>query len=223
MPTLHLVRHAQPDFHGHYDSVTQLGLEQAAWLGSHFAALGLKFERVISGALMRQRETLRRLCAELPQSPEPQVDARFDEYDARQVLARFLGRSDTAMRRDGDRRAYFSSIRQALLAWSADSGSSDDGESWAQFGARIGAAVADAQRGLERDARILVVTSGGVIGRFVADTLGADAAAAIALNLQARNTGVTEVVLGRSATRLISFNAIPHLERADRIQALTYS
>ena len=223
MPTLHLVRHAQPDFHGNYDSVTALGYEQAAWLGEHFAALGLRFDRVISGALTRQRETLHRLCARLPRSPEPLVDARFDEYDARSVLARFNGQSDANMRRDGDRRTYFSSIRQALLAWSADTTAWDDGESWAQFGARIAAAVADAERGLERDARVLVVTSGGVIGRFVADTLGADASAAVALNLQARNTGVTEIVLGRSATRLVSFNAIPHLERPDRIQALTYS
>ena len=44
MPHLYLVRHAQPDFTGHYDSVTALGLQQSAWLGQHLAARGLRYE-----------------------------------------------------------------------------------------------------------------------------------------------------------------------------------
>jgi hypothetical protein len=67
------------------------------------------------------------------------------------------------------------------------------------------------------------VTSGGVIGRAVADTLGANADAAIQLNLQTRNTGVTEIVRGASVTRLAAFNSVPHLERPDRAHALSYS
>jgi broad specificity phosphatase PhoE len=70
---------------------------------------------------------------------------------------------------------------------------------------------------------VLVVTSGGVIGRLVAATLGADAEAAIQLNLQTRNTGITEMVRGRSAQRVVSFNAIPHLEHPDRAHAVTHS
>ena len=58
MPYLYLVRHAQPDFTGHYDSVTELGLRQSAWLGEHFSARGLRFARVISGSLERQKGTL---------------------------------------------------------------------------------------------------------------------------------------------------------------------
>src|SRR5688572_27706848 len=38
MPVIHLVRHAQPDFHGNYDSLTELGYEQCRWLGEHYAA-----------------------------------------------------------------------------------------------------------------------------------------------------------------------------------------
>ena len=41
---------------------------------------------------------------------------------------------------------------------------------------------------------MLIVSSGGVIGRYVAAVLGAGADAAIQLNLQTRNTGVTEIV-----------------------------
>ena len=65
MPYLYLVRHAQPDFAGNYDSVTGLGLEQSRWLGEHFASRGLKFVRAISGSLQRQRSTLEAMAAAL--------------------------------------------------------------------------------------------------------------------------------------------------------------
>jgi len=77
--------------------------------------------------------------------------------------------------------------------------------------------------GLQRDETLLVVTSGGVIGRTVAMALGADAEVAIQLNLQTRNTGVTELAVGRSGLILTAFNGVPHLERQDRRAALTHS
>src|SRR5262245_10464675 len=61
MPVVHLVRHAQPDFHGNYDSLTSLGYAQARWLGEHYAALGLEFDRLYAGSLVRQVETARTL------------------------------------------------------------------------------------------------------------------------------------------------------------------
>jgi broad specificity phosphatase PhoE len=70
---------------------------------------------------------------------------------------------------------------------------------------------------------VLVVTSGGVIGRLVADALSAGPDAAIQLNLQTRNTGITEMVRGRSVQRVVAFNAVPHLERPDREHAVTHS
>ena len=82
MPYVHLVRHAQPDFAGHYDSLTALGVQQSAWLGEHYASLGQSFDRLVSGSLERQRATLRVLAANLPVQREPTVDPRWNEYDA---------------------------------------------------------------------------------------------------------------------------------------------
>lgn len=223
MPYLYLVRHAQPDFTGHYDSVTELGLQQSAWLGEHLAGCGLRFSRVISGSLQRQRHTLEAIQQRLPGSPPAITDARFNEYDAASVLGAFEFGDERALRASGDRPGYFTAVRDALQAWSRQAEAIPGGESWAQFGARIESGVADACAGLDRDAKVLVVTSGGVIGRTVAGILGAGADAAIQLNLQTRNTGVSEVARGRSATRLVTFNAVPHLERADRAHAVTHS
>jgi len=62
---LYLVRHAQPDFMGHYDSVTELGLRQSAWLGST-SRRGLQFDRTVCGTLARQSATLETLLLHLP-------------------------------------------------------------------------------------------------------------------------------------------------------------
>jgi broad specificity phosphatase PhoE len=223
MPVIHLVRHAQPDFQGNYDSLTSLGYEQARWLGNHYAALGLGFDRIYAGSLVRQTETARAVSGCLSSTPDLVVDARFNEYDVSDVLGGYAGQADVALRATGDRRTYFTAVRNALLAWSAAEQHPGARESWLQFGIRIEAAFDECHRGLPRDGRVLIVTSGGVIGRLVARTLGADATTAIALNLQARNTGISELVVGSSATRLVQFNAIPHLERADRVHAQTYS
>jgi broad specificity phosphatase PhoE len=223
MPRLHLLRHAQPDFAGNYDSITPLGEQQAAWLGEHLAARGLRFARVLSGSLVRQQRTLQRMLAQLEDAPAPGIDPRFNEYDPAQVLAAFGPGDEAALRAAGDRRAYFAALRESLRAWSRREDAAGSGETWSAFGARVLAAAVESCAGLPPQADVLVVTSGGVIGRLVAETLGAAADAAIELNLQTRNTGITELVVGRTAWRLLSFNAVPHLERPDRAHAITHS
>jgi broad specificity phosphatase PhoE len=223
MPYLYLVRHAQPDFAGHYDSVTELGLQQSVWLGQHFAARGLQFARTVCGSLARQSGTLETLLHYLPGAPAPRVDPGFNEYDAASVLRQFHCGDERALRATGDRRAYFTAVRDALHAWSRHEGVFEGLERWQEFGSRVTAAANEACAGLEPSAAVLVVTSGGVVGRLVADALAAGPEAAIQLNLQTRNTGVTEMVRGRSITRLVAFNAVPHLERADRAHAVTHS
>ena len=222
MPCLYLVRHAQPDFAGHYDSVTALGSRQADWLGEHFAARGLRFSRALSGSLVRQVRTLESILAQLPGAPSAATDPRLNEYDPAAVLAAFGGGNESALRTAGDRRAYFLALRDALQAWSR-SDELPGGESWPQFGARVSAAARAAAADLGPSDSVLVVTSGGVIGRLVAEALQAGADAAIELNLQTRNTGITELAVGRSASRLLSFNAVPHLERPERAHAVTHS
>jgi len=223
MPHLYLVRHAQPDFTGHYDSVTALGLQQSAWLGQHFAMRGLRFARVVSGSLQRQVHTLETALQHLPGTSQRLVDPRFNEYAAASVLSAFHLGDERALRATGDRRGYFTAVRSALQAWAQREEAPQGMESWRTFGERVNAAADEACVGLENSDAVLVVTSGGVIGRLAAAALGADAEAAIQLNLQTRNTGITELIRGRSVSRLLAFNAVPHLEHPDRAHAITHS
>ena len=224
MPYLYLVRHGQPDFAGNYDSITDLGARQSTWLGEHFAARGLRFARVIAGTLQRQVSTCELVMNAFDGPRDFTQDARFNEYDHLSLLGFFEGDRLPAIRAAGDRREYFAAIRSAMQQWSRHDDLVAGGESWAEFGARIRAGVAAACAGLGRDDNVLIVTSGGVIGRYTSEVLDAGADAAIQLNLQIRNTGVTEVIRPASGNaRLVSFNAIPHLERADRADAITHS
>lgn len=223
MPYLHIVRHAQPDFTGHYDSITALGVQQSAWLGRHYADLGLEFSRIVCGGLQRHRQTVAHLAAEMPDPPVTTVDPRLDEYDAESLLRCFGGVDGEALRLRGDRQAYYVGVREALRAWARHAAPLEGAEHWDEFGQRTRAAIADAAAGLPAAAHVLVVTSGGVIGRVVADVLEAGAESAIQLNLQVRNTSVTELVVGRSARRLVSFNTVPHLQTRARSEALTHS
>jgi broad specificity phosphatase PhoE len=223
MPRLLLLRHAQPDFAGNYDSITSLGEQQSHWVAEHFAMRGLRFARMVSGSLVRQRHTLEIIRSRIDPSAQAVVDGGFNEYDPSAVLAAVGSVDDTGLRASGDRRAYFTALRSALRHWSRLAAMPPGIETWSDFGARAHAAVSRACEGLEPTDDVLVVTSGGVIGRLVADTLDAGADAAIELNLQTRNTGVTELIRGRTASRLLSFNAVPHLERPDRAHAISHS
>jgi len=224
MPYLYLVRHGQPDFAGNYDSITDLGARQSTWLGQHFAARGLTFARVFSGTLQRQVSTCELVMNAVDGPHDFARDARFNEYDHLSLLQFFEGDRLQAIRASGDRREYFAAIRSAMQKWSRHDDVVAGGESWTEFGARIRAGVATVCAGLGRDDNVLIVTSGGVIGRYTSEVLEAGADAAIQLNLQTRNTGVTEIVQPHSSgARLVSFNAIPHLERPDRAHAVTHS
>jgi broad specificity phosphatase PhoE len=224
MAYLYLVRHGQPDFAGHYDSITTLGAQQSTWLGQHFAQQPLGFARVVTGTLQRQIDTAALVAAELSDAPAPVRDAGFNEYDHAALLDYFEGERIQAARKAGDRRAYFLALRHALQGWTRHEGPIPGGESWSEFGARIRRAVHEACSGLKRDARVLVVSSGGVIGCYTSVVLGAPAEAAIQLNLQTRNTGVTEIVVPPEGTpRLVAFNGVPHLEQPGRAAAITWS
>ena len=68
-----------------------------------------------------------------------------------------------------------------------------------------------------------MVSSGGPISTLIGSVLGVPPRIMVDLNLQARNTGVTEIRTGVKNIHCVSFNNVPHLDRAERRDAITYS
>ena len=74
-----------------------------------------------------------------------------------------------------------------------------------------------------RARRVLVVSSGGPISTMLVEVLGMPLRGVVDLNLQTRNTGITELAAGANRIHCVSFNAVPHLDRPDRPDAITYA
>lgn len=223
MSIVYLVRHAQASFGAEdYDALSELGFRQARWLGEYFAARGLRFARMMSGTMVRQQATANAILEAMGDADAAlELHEGLNEYPGEALYTAHTGFAPRAHQL-ADAREYWRTFRLAMRAWSEER-LVDVPESWLDFGVRVRGALAEAVRDTEREDAVLVVSSGGAIGRTLADLTGAPASAAIELNLQCRNTGFTELISGGGTLRLLSFNNVPHLDTAERRSSITFA
>jgi broad specificity phosphatase PhoE len=216
VPTLLLARHAQGSFGAaDYDVLSDRGHEQAAALADDLERRAVRVDRVVSGALARQRDTAAPVAAKV--GAEIEVDPRWDEYDSNAILARH---ADTDVRLEGhagaaggavSSRDFQAVLDGALAGWIA-AGAGGEG-SWPAFRDRVAAALRELAAGLGSGQTALVCTSGGPLAAACVALLGLPDDRFVAFNRVVVNAGVTKVVHGRSGTSLVSFNEHAHLER----------
>jgi broad specificity phosphatase PhoE len=224
MTTLYLVRHGQASFKAeNYDNLSELGHRQAAWLGEHFAARGIVFSRAVCGTLDRQRQTARTLLDAMGSTLPAIEHPGWNEYSGDSLYKAYHGEGWAKARAKGDVREFYRTIKLALIDWSEEKLAGDLPETWRAFGERGEAAMRAACEGLPQGASVLAASSGGAISRAVSTLLEAPARTAIELNLQFRNSAFCEIFVSPRSMRLVSFNCIPHLDRPDRAEAITYS
>lgn len=220
MAELVLVRHGQASFGADdYDKLSELGWRQSRWLGEYFAERGIEFDRVVLGSLRRHAETLAGIAEGAGRPLDGMEDARLNEYDAHALLTAHL--KGEAKPQGGDRREHFRVLREAMYAWTDGTLAGAPHEPFAEFRGRVLGALAELQKGAA--SRVLVVSSGGPISTILVEVLRMPARGVVDLNLQTRNTGITELQAGASRIHCVSFNNVPHLDRPDRAGAMTYS
>ncbi|MCR8826558.1 histidine phosphatase family protein [Pseudosulfitobacter koreensis] len=214
MAELYLIRHGQASFGAdNYDCLSETGHAQSAAVGVWLRSTGWEPDRLMTGTLERQRDTLSAMGYGLA----PEEHAGFNEYDFHDLLlARYQGKIPDVVR--GDRKTHFRTLRDTVLEWQAG-GLPDATESYRDFCERTAAAMQHATRDGAR--RVLVVSSGGVIGQLVSQALEAPARMMMELNLQIKNTGVTKFVFSGSRHFVHQFNATPHFDTVHEL--LTYS
>ena len=210
MAVVLLVRHGQASFGADdYDVLSDVGHRQAEIAASRLAVLP-DVTRVVTGAMVRQRDTAAPLLARLGLTADE--DARFDEYDHVELVRRATddpGTDLTGVEHADARRAFQTVLERSLARWTG--GRHDDyHESHDAFRARVRGAVRDVTRDLEGTA--IVVTSGGVISAVCADALGLDGDGWSRLNTVIVNSSVTKLVVGRRGTTLVTINDHAHLE-----------
>ena len=211
MGVLLLVRHGQASLGtADYDKLSDMGRRQARLTGARLAGTDLVVDRVVSGALTRQRDTAQAVLAALAR-PGSQLllDDRLDEYDHIGVMARHTPEItfETAAASGEAGRALQSTLEEAIGRWI--SGGAGYAETHDAFIGRVMAAVRDlaAAPGVT-----VAVTSGGVIAAYFVRTLGLPDERWPGLARLIVNASITKVITGHTGTNLVTFNDHAHLE-----------
>ena len=216
MVELTLIRHGQAQTgakdEASYDSLSDLGHQQARWLGEVLRE-GPSFDQVISGVMTRQIETVESMAlAGVPHS----TDARLNELD-------YFGLAESLRASDGveiptNIQDFAQQMPQLLDVW-RNGKMHTDLETYNAFCSRIMGALHNAAG---QDGRIVLVTSTGVIATLAAISLGLDMVKKTKLFLKVMNTSVHKFELEGDDLHLTQFGAIPHLEHPDRVDAQTF-
>lgn len=234
MSTLLLIRHGQASYGAaNYDVLSDRGRLQADRLGTHLAAIKQPIDALYSGPLERQRDTATRLrataMAEGATVPELEIVDQFSEYDAFNIIQRFLPRlaEDAPELRpllDGSAgndamRLLDRAFELAVTAWSRGHITHDAIESYEDFTARVRAGLERVLTAHGGGQTVAVVSSGGPISITVGLALGLAPDATMAIGRAIRNASITEL---RWRSRgfawrpgdfsLYGFNHVPHLE-----------
>lgn len=215
MGEITLVRHGQAnsaaDNEADYDNLSDLGRQQAKWLGAWMAAHDQPYDVVYSGTLHRQMDTATEMGF-----PNAQRDARLNEiayYDLTEEMADY--RPDLPRLSPSDFEVHFPAT---LNAWK--DGHIKGTESWVAFCTRVSEILDLAS---QPGKRVLCVTSGGIIARAVSQILALDIENMARIAVPVYNTSVHRFhVREGSIPMLATFNSAPHLDVADRIEARTY-
>jgi broad specificity phosphatase PhoE len=225
LSTLTLVRHGQAEpFQRESARLTQLGEAQAAKLAEFWLRQGVQFDEVHCGRLARQIRT-EQVVAETFRTagqpwPEVSADSSWNEYDAPGVLTHLapkdprlaaLAEEFEQMRSGPESNRYFVRMLEAAMLQWLDGAACNGVEPWSAFHSRVSTAIRRLMEG-HPSRRIVVFTSGGVIGFAVHLAFYAPPRSFLDVNWRVRNSSFTQFVFDRERFTLDSFNSLPHLD-----------
>jgi broad specificity phosphatase PhoE len=220
LPTIVLVRHGQASYgEADYDVLSPTGVRQAAHVAQVLQAGGLTVDRVLSGALGRQRGTAEPIAAAFGHPVE--VDPRWDEYDSDDIMEHHSDHPARQHRTPGSDAPALSSrefqvvLERALVGWLRAGSAGPAREPWPRFNGRVTAALADLGAGLGPGQTGVVCTSGGVLAAVGVALLAVPATTFVAFNRVTVNVGLTRIAYGRSGATLLAFNEQGHLTGHD--------
>lgn len=204
MGELILVRHGQANTGASseedYDRLSDLGHQQAAWLGDWLRAHEDGFDHVMSGTMRRHIET----ATSAGFAPKKQ-DSRLNELDYF-ALARDIEITH-GLAQPTNEQDFAHHIPQTFSAWHA--AEINGAEPFASFETRIQTVMTEAAT---PGRRVLCFTSGGVIAMALRIALGLDPERLAQVLLPIYNSSIHRFRVMEHGTFLSSFNAIPHLD-----------
>lgn len=232
MTTIYLIRHGQASLgKSNYDELSELGHQQATHLGRYFSDLDIIPSRIIQGDLKRHQQTsagiLKGLAQETPsrdsgtEGIQTETDARWNEFEFEAIIRLYVQQHQIDLKDLSSPGHFFGLLKRALIAWSSNELDGELPETWEAFEQRVKQAL---QSVLEiNDENVFLVSSGGAISMAVKHILNLDNQSMIDLNLQSRNSGVTELINTRGKVYLSAFNHVSHLSSAEKKSMITHA
>jgi broad specificity phosphatase PhoE len=233
MGQIFLVRHGQASFgKANYDQLSELGFEQARLLGQWYANTRQTFSKVITGGMLRHRQTADTCLSMVPRKQlletEWATDADFAEFDHHEVLLRHCPEFADAVAFKAllashvdPPRALEHVFRAAMQRWMGGRHDGDYAETWPDFRGRCVRAL----ERLDTDSRqqtTMVFTSGGVIAALMQHLLDLQDAQVMELNWTLANCAVTKLMQRPGQFTLSYLNNYAHLEWLGQPGAITY-
>ena len=221
MAEIYLVRHGQASFGtDDYDRLSTLGHRQAEVAGEYFHRLGLRFDAIYAGTLLRQNQTaegVRKVyAANGIELPEIIQDLGFNEVQNDlqiRALAPKLAESDPDIRENAanafnDSKAMQKMIRSVYQYWVSlgDESGDESLESWSEYSARVHAAMTRVITEQGGGKTTAVFSSGGTIAAIAASVLGLPPSGVYQLFEQVINCSVTRLVYSGDKVTLTYFN-----------------
>lgn len=222
MAQLVLVRHAQASFgEDDYDKLSDLGHQQSALLGEYFAHRKQHFDMVVTGDMLRHKQTARGILGANHHSGIV-TDASWNEFDFETIVKAYLQKfPDHQPASQAPRSEWYKVLKAAMLCWSQETLNMPNNETWLDFCGRVNNG-ADFIKQSEHK-KVLVVTSGGAMAVFLMALLNLSVEQAVAFNLQIKNTSVNHFYFNKKGFQLNSFNGVPHLDSINHLDKITYS
>ncbi|WP_293575311.1 histidine phosphatase family protein [Phaeobacter sp.] len=215
MSHITLIRHGQANSTARdeesYDQLSDLGHQQAHWLGEHLRASKAFYPRVYSGTLRRHLET-----AEGMGLSNVIQDARLNEMEYFNLAAAMKEQYGLAI--PTEREGFVDHLPKVFAAWQAGD-IANPPETWETFASRTQSVLADIAAG---DGPAIVVTSGGWIAMTMGQLMALTAEATARLALAIMNSSMHRLHPIGPQLSPVLFNAVPHLERPERQFAQTH-
>ncbi|GAB3106413.1 histidine phosphatase family protein [Aestuariicella hydrocarbonica] len=225
MAELYLVRHGQASFRSdNYDKLSPLGHQQAQWLGEYFRQRNLQVDSILTGTLVRHRETAEGIAQGLQlSSPDFKVFEGLNEFDFHSLINAYIKQHPAeALDRNAPAADFYKLLKKGMQKWSSGELSEGVDETWQHFEERVRSVIETLQAEFHGQ-KIVAVSSGGAIAMVLRQILQAPSQTVIELNLQIKNTAIAHCYFNPKALRMTSFNHVPHLDTPEREQHITYS
>jgi len=228
MGQITLVRHGQASFgSADYDRLSALGVEQSRRLGLWLAERGQPFDTIVTGGMLRHRQTAEACLAAMPAALSGGdawiVDPDFNEYDHHEVLVRHWPAFDDpeavkaflctpAGGHPDGRRAFQKIFEDAMARWMSGAHDADYAETWERFRTRCIAALVRLAANAGPSQNLLVFTSGGPIAAIAQHLFEMPDHAMASLNWTLVNCGLTKLFYRGQRMSLGYLNSHAHFE-----------